>query len=175
MSAEPPNSLPVIRLKFDAVSAAAARFPGADVSSIETCLQLLSVMSEMFGAFDLHYARHGLSRGRFIVLVMLAGENGGGLSPAELADRAKVTRATMTGLIDTLAQGGYVERVDDPLDRRMYRVFMTDKGRELLNGMLPDHFNRITGLMRHLGPDEQQQFRRLLEKIQSGIDAVRNE
>jgi DNA-binding MarR family transcriptional regulator len=157
------------------VSDIATRYPDADASAVTTCIQLLSTMSDLFGAFDLHYARHGLSRGRFIVLVLLAKGGPEGLSPAELAERAQVTRATMTGLIDTLEQAGLVTRADDPNDRRMYRVLITENGRATLESILPDHFRRMEGLLRHLNGDERLQLRTLLEKVQRGMDAVRIE
>jgi len=41
-----------------------------------------------------------------------------------------VTTAAGTGVVDTLAERGLVDRVADPLDRRKMSVVLTDKGRD---------------------------------------------
>jgi len=54
-----------------------------------------------------------------------------GQSGAELGERLVFDSATMTGLIDRLAQADFVERRADPADRRVNRVFLTERGRAL--------------------------------------------
>src|SRR5436305_14409787 len=46
----------------------------------------------------------------------------GPLSPTELARRAGVHPATMTGILDRLERGGWIVRERDPSDRRAVRV-----------------------------------------------------
>jgi DNA-binding MarR family transcriptional regulator len=49
-------------------------------------------------------------------------DRGGPLSPSELARRAGLHPATMTGILDRLERGGWVTRERDPDDRRAVRV-----------------------------------------------------
>ena len=46
----------------------------------------------------------------------------------ELAERAQTTKQAMGQLVDALEQGGYVERIPDPADRRAKRIRLTDRG-----------------------------------------------
>jgi DNA-binding MarR family transcriptional regulator len=46
-----------------------------------------------------------------------------------LARTARITKQSMGALVDSLEQGGYVERVEDPDDRRASRVRLTASGR----------------------------------------------
>ncbi len=46
-----------------------------------------------------------------------------------LAQTARITKQSMGALVDSLEQGGYVERVEDPDDRRASRVRLTARGR----------------------------------------------
>ncbi len=46
-----------------------------------------------------------------------------------LARMAGMTKQSMGALVDALEHGGYVERVDDPDDRRASRVRLTARGR----------------------------------------------
>lgn len=164
--------------RFERLQRLARRFPQMDMSAIETCIAMLHLGHDLSGAYEAHLARHGLSMGRFIVLIRLFSledsEDGRGLSPAELAESSGVSRATMTGLMDTLEKDGLISRQDHPEDRRMYTVHLTPKARRLLEGMLPDHYRRISGLMAPLSEAERATLRELLAKVASGIPTLRD-
>ena len=53
----------------------------------------------------------------------------GPMSPSELGERLIVTRATVTGLLDSLERRGFVRRSANPADRRGLIVEMTPAGR----------------------------------------------
>ena len=53
------------------------------------------------------------------------------LPPNEIADRMILTRATITGLVDSLERRGYVTRGPHPSDRRMHLVQITPEGRRV--------------------------------------------
>jgi DNA-binding MarR family transcriptional regulator len=89
----------------------------------------------------------------------------GPLTPAALAEAAGVTRATMTGLIDTLERDGLVKRVRDANDRRMMSVNLTPKGRKLLEKILPSHFRAMAGIMSPLKESERKTLVSFLNKI----------
>jgi DNA-binding MarR family transcriptional regulator len=86
-------------------------------------------------------------------------------TPAELAEAAGVTRATMTGLIDTLERDGLVTREPDPHDRRMLSVRITPKADAFLRQFLPQHFRVMNALMSTLSENERKTLVRLLAKI----------
>jgi DNA-binding MarR family transcriptional regulator len=52
-------------------------------------------------------------------------------SAGELADELAVTPPTITGITDRLVKQGLVERREDPRDRRIVRLCLTDEGRQL--------------------------------------------
>jgi DNA-binding MarR family transcriptional regulator len=53
-----------------------------------------------------------------------------GVRLTELAQLARITKQSMGALVDSLEQGDYVERVDDPDDARAWRVRLTARGRQ---------------------------------------------
>lgn len=59
-----------------------------------------------------------------------------GISQTELARRSLKDKPNVTRILDVLVKKQYVERRDDPSDRRAARVFLTDRGREILPGVL---------------------------------------
>lgn len=76
-------------------------------------------------------AEHGTSATALAVLRVLARDDG--LAQRELAARAGVAPATLTPVLDALAEGGDVVRARDPDDRRVQRVALTARGRGRLH------------------------------------------
>lgn len=146
-------------------------FRDFDSESIETCLAFLNATAEVYAAFDTHFERYGLSAGKFTVLMQLHTAEQD-IPPSEFANRANVTRATITGLLDGLEREGLVERKAHPSDRRMLVIHLTDKGKTLIESVLPDHFCRTKGLTANLSPTEKKEFIKLLKKLRSGVSAL---
>jgi len=159
--------------KHEALKAHAARYPDLDPSAVEACITLVRVAGEMVSAFGEHFARHGTSQGRFIILVLLNRDPDQSLSPSALAEMSSVTRATITGLLDGLESDGLVRRVPTASDRRSHSVCLTAKGKRFMNKMLPDHFRRMAGMMSNLNENERMRLIQLLYKVGTGLDAVR--
>jgi DNA-binding MarR family transcriptional regulator len=70
----------------------------------------------------------GLHRGQPSVLFELDRQDG--INQCELARRIEVTPATLTNLLNRLEAHLYIRRVRDPLDARVFRIYLTDAGRE---------------------------------------------
>lgn len=154
--------------RYECLLECAQVYPGLEPSACEVFLHLLRTGDEAFRVTDAHFQAAGLSQGRFTVLMLLLDKPGPGslrLTPAQLADQSGVTRATMTGLIDTLERDGLVVRQPDPVDRRAQLVEMTPRGVEFITGMLPEHFRRISALMSPLSESERRTLVKLLAKI----------
>lgn len=157
--------------RYQTLQRLAQRFPALDPAAIGAYLVLLRLTSELAAARDAHFARHDLSEGRFMVLIQLYTTTGP-LSPAELAERIGVTRATMTGLLDTLEHGGAVQRTPHPSDGRGLAVHLTEAGRARLEAMLPDHYRRLSALLAPLSTDERETLVALLDKLRQALPAL---
>jgi len=87
-----------------------------------------------------------------------------GCSQESLARYLRLSKATATRAITALEKEGYVYREKDEDDRRIYRVFISEKGREiipLINSTLQE-WNGI--LLSEFSDEEEQIFRKLLDK-----------
>jgi DNA-binding MarR family transcriptional regulator len=157
--------------RFECLLKAAERYPTLSPSAASAFLNLLRTGDAVFEAEGAHLARHDISQGRFKVLMLLNRCSDEPSTPAELADEAGVTRATMTGLVDTLVKDGLATRTDDPRDRRAVLVQLTSAGRELLERVLPGYFAAVTKIMHPLDETERTQLVALLQKIQQGLVA----
>jgi DNA-binding MarR family transcriptional regulator len=60
-----------------------------------------------------------------------------GSSLTQISQGLMLENPTVTGLIDRLEKSGYVKRTDHPNDRRIYLVYLTEKGIMVANRALP--------------------------------------
>jgi len=165
--------MPILLLKelpkYECLLEGAKRFPELDPSATEAFLHLLRTSNDLAEVFDAVHASHNISQGRFMVLMLLNRDPDRPVSPADLADRSNVTRATMTGLIDTLERDGYVKREHVTDDRRMMLVRLTGEGRAFLERILPGYFRRIAAVMSQLTEPERKTLVSLMAKVHAGI------
>jgi DNA-binding MarR family transcriptional regulator len=82
-------------------------------------------------AADKRARAHGMTRAQWAILIRL--EQQPGLLQKELADLLEVEPITVARLIDRLEARGMVERRPDPMDRRCWRLHLTDASRPLMN------------------------------------------
>ncbi len=151
--------------KYEALERYAGRFPDMDISASLTCLSLMRVGSDVLKTVEMNLAQHGLSQGKFILLILLATQTNKTLSPSEIADRADVTRTNITGLLDGLERTGYVERMPNPEDGRALLVSLTPRGDGLLDQILPAFYRRVGRMMEDLSDEERKMLVSLLAKV----------
>lgn len=53
-----------------------------------------------------------------------------GITQKELSEKLKIGKATTTKAIKNLLESGYIKREEDALDKRCFRLYLTDKGKE---------------------------------------------
>ncbi|MDP3743584.1 MAG: MarR family transcriptional regulator [Methylotenera sp.] len=149
----------------------AERYPDADITAVSSFLHLLRVATDLSTALDTCLSKHGLLQGRWWVLILLMREDSKTSTPSVLADKAGVTRATMTGLIDGLEQSGLVAREYTKNDRRSVLISLTDAGQAKLDVVMPDYYRRLRQCMQALDEEKRSQLQQMLGLINSGISA----
>ena len=80
--------------------------------------------------------------------------NGKFATPGEIAERLGITNSTATGLIERLADGGYLSRAHGTKDRRQVLLRLRPKGRRLMAGFRRLRQSRLQRLMSRLGRDD---------------------
>jgi DNA-binding MarR family transcriptional regulator len=149
----------------------AERYPAADVTAIASFLMLLRVATDLSVALDACLSKHDLLQGRWWVLILLMREGDLTSQPSVLAEKLGVTRATMTGLLDGLEQGGLVQRVSAPQDRRSVQVKLTAAGQAKLDAVMPDYYSRLRLCMQGLSESQRSDLQSILGVIDDGISA----
>ncbi|MBV9391815.1 MAG: MarR family transcriptional regulator [Ktedonobacteraceae bacterium] len=150
-------------------------FPELDVSACYTFLQLLRTGDELLAFDELILSGYGIRQGRFNLLMLLKHCPSDHDTPAELAQKTGVTRATISGLLDGLEKDGFIERRTDPQDRRTVQVHLTPAGHTFLDQVRPGYCHWLARIVEPLDQEERQHFVLLLEKIQVRLAELASE
>ncbi len=115
------------------------------------------------------FARHGVHEGQQYVLRCLWRDDG--LSPGEIARRLGLTTPTVTRAATRMEAAGLLRREPHPGDRRLVRLRLTDRGREL-EKVIDEQAHRLTEqALATLGADERAALVRALGQIRRNLAA----
>jgi DNA-binding MarR family transcriptional regulator len=130
-------------------------------------LLLADVSRLMRRSFDQRARSIGVTRAQWRVLTMLVRHEG--INQGGLADLIEVEPITLCRMVDRLAEASLVERRPDPNDRRVWRLFMTEKARALLSDLRLLAADLNEEAMEGISAPEQQQLRDLLGTIRTNL------
>ncbi|OGA65325.1 MAG: MarR family transcriptional regulator [Betaproteobacteria bacterium RIFCSPLOWO2_12_FULL_68_20] len=108
--------------------------------------------------------RFGTTLPRFDLMAQLE-RHPGGLKMNELSRLLMVTGGNVTAIVDQLEKEGQVERLDEPADRRAYRIRLTRAGERAFAEMARAHEEWVVGLLAGLTRAEHEELLRLLAKL----------
>ncbi len=149
------------------------RYPDADISAISDFVNLLRASSDISTALDRLLAKHNLLQGRWWVLVLLMREDNLTSTPTDLADKAGVTKATMTGFIEGLVKEGLVTRITDDVDRRKLLIKLTGLGQDKLDAVLPDYYKKVNALMSILSNAQRENLVGSLKQLAANLEVMK--
>ena len=115
------------------------------------------------------FAQHGVHEGQQYVLRCLWREDG--LSPGEIARRLGIATPTVTRAATRMEATGLLRREPHPSDRRLVRLRLTDRGREL-EKIIDEQTNQLTErALATLGAAERESLVRALHEIRRNLSA----
>ena len=81
-------------------------------------------------------------------------EFGGSSNLSQLATALGVTPPSVTGIVERLVEQGLVSRNENPENRRMLLLQVTDKGKALLAKLRESGLGRMSGILNQLSTEE---------------------
>jgi DNA-binding MarR family transcriptional regulator len=142
-------------------------------SLVETLQEAFSIfrhrlMGNLFG-----YARDkGLSMGQFGALLHIFHKGECGVS--DIGNDLGITNSAASQMLERLVQLQLITRSEDPSDRRLKQIVLTDKGRQILQEGILTNRNWLESLAQSMTVPEQDQVRQavalLIEKTRQ-VDA----
>ncbi|MGV9251882.1 MarR family winged helix-turn-helix transcriptional regulator [Streptomyces sp. NPDC003697] len=140
-AAAPARTVPSGAVPGDTVAAVVRQWravhPDLDTGPMEIIGRINRCSALLQQAEDAPLRRAGLSRPEFDLLGALR-RTGHELTPSELARETFSSGAAVTKRLKQLTERGLVDRRGDTRDRRVAHVRLTDAGRDLVDGILPE-------------------------------------
>jgi DNA-binding MarR family transcriptional regulator len=144
------------------------KYPNSSSNATECAMNLVHTVDLMLKRISSLLQPFDLSPATGLVLSILA-DSDMPLPPNQIAERLIISRATVTGLIDSLERRGYVERHPHQSDRRMLQIALTDTGRQVANTFRPLVHQHEKVWMDALNPSEQEQLLDFLSRLQANL------
>ncbi|MXO64217.1 MarR family winged helix-turn-helix transcriptional regulator [Altericroceibacterium endophyticum] len=105
----------------------------------------------------------GLTTGTFPALLELWDTDG--LTQKQLVERLDIEQATMANTLARMERDGLVIRKKDPNDRRVQRVWLTDRARNLRGPAMAAAQEENAARLAALTAEEKRQFVALMQKV----------
>jgi DNA-binding MarR family transcriptional regulator len=114
-----------------------------------------------------------LSGSRWRLMMHLLAEehmgNGAGLTPTSISHSQRVSKNTISALLRGLEEQGLIQRNLDAADYRLFRIQLTQAGRDLVLTTAPQRLAQLNRLAAGLTCEEHIQLMLLLEKLHNSL------
>jgi DNA-binding MarR family transcriptional regulator len=108
-------------------------------------------------------AAYGLTPIQQLVLAVLSREEG--MSAGDLGKKLVLDPATLSGILDRMAERGWIVKETDPEDKRILRISLTDEARKLEPTLMEERDKANEEILRNLSLEEKVLLKRLLKDI----------
>ena len=141
--------------------------PDANRLATEAVMNTIRTADLLFDRIGQLLRPLGVSSAGGLVLGQL--RDHGSMSPSELGERLIVTRATVTGVVDSLERRGYVLRSPNPNDRRGIIVGLTPTGLDAVAQVRTIIHSQERQWMGALSDDELGTYIDLMHRVQASV------
>ena len=121
------------------------------------------------GLFQAHMGHIGLTARQYVVLVVVANQDG--LSQQEVIDATGIDRSTVSQVVQTLTRKGLVRRKRTREDARTYAISLTSLGRDALKACEPIVRQIDEEIIGVLPPAQASGFLASLSAMANALDA----
>ncbi len=133
-----------------------------------TIFLLAKAYQKAHGEFKEILKPYGLTNLQHLVLEGLWYEEG--QTAAELGKMLVLDKATLSGVLERMHDGGWIEKQRDPEDRRVVRLFTSQKAEELKTELIALRRDANAALLADFSMEEQVLLKRMLKDL-TGIVA----
>ncbi len=117
--------------------------------------------------FDARARGIGVTRPQWMVLGLL--EAHAGSNQGALAEMLEVEPITLGRMIDRLQEAELVERRADPADRRAWRIFLTERGENLLDMLRPFGLETLSQAFEGVSKADSEVLMATLLRVRSNL------
>ena len=139
--------------------------------SMDTGYRLADNSRQLRRLFDERVRGLGITGPQARLLLSL--ERNPGENQAFYAERLEIEPITLTRIVDRLEEAGWIERRNDPADRRARILHLTDKSRGIVTRLRVSVEGLFEEMLAGFDADERAVFADLLERIATNLATAR--
>ena len=139
---------------------------GISMKSYDDCIIFLlaKAYQKAHGDFKKRLQAYGLTPIQHLVLEVLWGTDG--LSASDIGKKLVLDGATLSGVLDRLAAGGWILKEPDRDDKRVLRTYLTPKSKELETNLSQTRDQANEDLLKTFSIEEKVLLKRFLRDMQ---------
>lgn len=141
------------------------------VEEIERAIMQISWLAQRQLMQLLDDDRFRVTPPQFYTLLYLH-QHGEEVKMSDLAEATQQSAASLTGVVDRLAEKQLADRKRHETDRRQVMVFVTPRGRELIAEIKQARRDQMQAALAHLGETDTETLILLLDRVLSGMVRV---
>ena len=107
--------------------------------------------------------KHDLTLGQFAVMEALYSK--GRLSTGEVMEKILTTSGNIPVIVKNLEKDGFITREQDESDKRRFILDLTDKGKDLMDEIVPENLKFMDELISLWDDDEKEELIILMNKF----------
>lgn len=142
----------------------AATLPAAGLTTARSLpIALLRARETVMGPIRAMLVDAGVTEQQWRVLRVL--DENGAMDPTEIAERSCLLLPSLTRMLHTLVEKGYLNRMPHPTDGRRLQISITPEGRRFIAANMDESERIMARLQDHLGKEKLETLLDLLNEL----------
>lgn len=117
---------------------------------------------------NIEFKQVQLTKGQYLYIVRIFEREG--IFPDQLAELIKVDRTTAARAIQKLEKNGFIEKKDDPHNKKIKRLYTTEKGKAIYPFIRRENDFSNEMALRGLSEAERETLLHVLQRIRENVD-----
>ena len=134
-----------------------------------TLVELIDIITKLFGDYENQfikgYEEEGFTARQIAYIDMI--NRLGNPNLGEIAKSLKLSKPSVTAIVDKLANKGYIQKFQSDEDRRSFHVHLTTKGKKLVKMHNETHYKIAYLMNKNLNSKEIETLVKILNKVVS--------
>ena len=131
-------------------------------------LNLLYTSGFLFNGYESFFKRYGLTTQQYNAIRILRDQYPNPISTSGLRDKMLDKMSDTSRLVSRLNAKGFVDVKQNPHDKRLVNIILSEKGHALMDSIEPD-LVMLDGLLQDLNAEEAAVLSELLTRVRSSI------
>jgi len=89
---------------------------------------------------------------------------------SQIANELYIKLPTASSLVDRLIEGKYVKRIDDKSDRRIIKIDLTEKGKQILITTMKAKMKKVKFILDKLSAEEKKSLISIMKNLHKKLE-----